>query len=185
MRFCYPVFHVPLLGISVCSHSKYIIFLSWLVGALGVLHSKELQSGLRQSVTCSQLYTSAYALFSILSYTWTSIFLHVSVIILHACGAVGTKEILLHQSHMYIDISFGTAILSLKNVGGWSLCRTDSTFVCVCWCTYMIERTMLGVNNIKCSNGLYVRLGFHFSSIIMLITLCIRSVLKRERTLCV
>jgi hypothetical protein len=96
------------------------------------------------------------------------------VIIRHACGAVGRKEILLHQSHMYIDISFGMAILSLKNAEGRSLCITDSTFVCVCWCTYMIASTALGVNNIKCSNGLYVRLGFHFSSIIMLITLCIR-----------
>jgi len=53
------------------------------------------------------------------------------VIIYHAHGVMGTKEILLHQSHMYIDISFGMALLSLKNVGGWSLCITDSAFVCI------------------------------------------------------
>jgi len=62
------IFHVPLPGISVCSHKKYIIFLSLLVGALGVLHSKELQRGLRQSVAYNHLYTAAYALSSVLRY---------------------------------------------------------------------------------------------------------------------
>jgi len=51
------IFHVPLPGIFVCSYKKYTIFLSWLVSAVGLLHSKEGSQTVLHAVICIHQHT--------------------------------------------------------------------------------------------------------------------------------